>query len=34
MIVVVASPEPLVGLACPWLPLDNAEAIADFILAR
>jgi molybdopterin-guanine dinucleotide biosynthesis protein B len=32
-IVAVASPAPLPGLALPWLPLDDAGAIADFILS-
>jgi hypothetical protein len=34
MIVAVASPEPLADLPLPWLPLSDAEAIADFILSR
>jgi molybdopterin-guanine dinucleotide biosynthesis protein B len=34
MIVAVASPQPLPDFTLPWLPLDDAEAIADFILAR
>ncbi len=33
-IVAVASPEPIAGLTLPWLPLNDAETIADFILAR
>ncbi len=33
MTVAVASPEPIDGLALPWLPLNDAEAIAGFILA-
>jgi molybdopterin-guanine dinucleotide biosynthesis protein B len=33
MIVAVAAPEPVDGLILPWLPLNDAEAIADFILA-
>ncbi len=33
MIVAVASPEPIAGLTITWLPLDDAEQIADFILA-
>ena len=33
MIVAVASPEPIDGLGLPGLPLNDAEAIADFILA-
>jgi molybdopterin-guanine dinucleotide biosynthesis protein B len=33
-IVAVASPEPIAGLALPWLPLNDAGAIADFILKR
>jgi molybdopterin-guanine dinucleotide biosynthesis protein B len=32
MIAAVASPEPMV-LPVPWLPLDDAEAIAGFVLA-
>jgi molybdopterin-guanine dinucleotide biosynthesis protein B len=31
-IVAVASPEPIAGAPVPWLPLDQPEAIADFIL--
>jgi molybdopterin-guanine dinucleotide biosynthesis adapter protein len=33
MIVAVAAPEPMDELSLPWLPLDDPEAIADFILA-
>src|ERR1700744_6308470 len=33
-IVAVASPEPVAGLLLPWLPLNDANAIADFILSR
>jgi molybdopterin-guanine dinucleotide biosynthesis protein B len=33
MIVAVAAPEPINGLVPPWLPLNDPEAIADFILA-
>jgi molybdopterin-guanine dinucleotide biosynthesis adapter protein len=33
MIVAVAAPEPIDGLTLPWLPLNDAEAIAGFILA-
>jgi molybdopterin-guanine dinucleotide biosynthesis adapter protein len=33
MIVAVASPKPIAGLPKPYLPLDNPQAIADFILA-
>jgi len=33
MIVAIATPEPIDGLILPWLPLNDAEAIADFILA-
>jgi molybdopterin-guanine dinucleotide biosynthesis protein B len=33
MIAAVAAPEPIVGLTLPWLPLNEPEAIADFILA-
>jgi molybdopterin-guanine dinucleotide biosynthesis adapter protein len=33
MIVAVAAPEPIDGLTVPWLPLNDAEAIAGFILA-
>jgi molybdopterin-guanine dinucleotide biosynthesis protein B len=33
MILAVASPQPIDGLPVKWLPLDEPEAIADFILA-
>ncbi len=33
MIVAVASPKPVENLAKPYLPLDDPQAIADFILA-
>jgi len=33
MIIAVAAPEPIDSLTKPWLPLNGAEAIADFILA-
>jgi molybdopterin-guanine dinucleotide biosynthesis protein B len=33
MIVAVAAPEPIDGLPVPWLPLDDPEAVADFVLA-
>jgi len=33
-IVAVASPAPVAGLTLPWLPLNDADAIADFILKR
>lgn len=33
-IVAVAAPEPVTGLRLPWLPLNDAGAIADFILSR
>jgi molybdopterin-guanine dinucleotide biosynthesis protein B len=33
MVLAVASPEPIRGLTAPWLPLDDPETIADFILA-
>jgi molybdopterin-guanine dinucleotide biosynthesis protein B len=33
MIVAVAAPEPVDGLTVPWLPLNDAEAIADWIMA-
>jgi len=33
-VVAVASDESLPGLALPWLPLDDAAAIADFILCH
>ncbi len=33
MIVAVATPEPIDGLLLPWLPLNDPEAIAEFILA-
>jgi molybdopterin-guanine dinucleotide biosynthesis protein B len=33
MIVAVASPKPVPGLTKPYLPLDDPQAIADFILA-
>jgi molybdopterin-guanine dinucleotide biosynthesis protein B len=33
MILAVAAPEPIGGLILPWLPLNDADAIADFILA-
>jgi molybdopterin-guanine dinucleotide biosynthesis protein B len=32
-IIALASPQPIPGIALPWLPLDDAEAVADFILA-
>ena len=33
-IIALASPEPVAGLLLPWLPLSDADAIADFILKR
>ena len=33
MIVAVATPEPIDDLPLPWLPLDDPERVADFILA-
>ena len=33
MIVAVATPEPIDNLPLPWLPLDDPEKVADFILA-
>ena len=33
MIVAVAAPEPVTGLTLPWLPLNDADAVADFVLA-
>jgi molybdopterin-guanine dinucleotide biosynthesis adapter protein len=33
MIVAVATPEPIGDLPLPWLPLDDPEKVADFILA-
>lgn len=33
MIVAIATPEPIEGLTLPWLPLNDADAIAGFILA-
>lgn len=33
MIVAVAAPKPIAGLPKPYLPLDDPQAIADFILA-
>ena len=33
MIVAVASPQPVAGLTIPYLPLDDPDAVADFILA-
>jgi molybdopterin-guanine dinucleotide biosynthesis protein MobB len=33
MILAVAAPEPIAGMRVPWLPLDDPEAIADFVLA-
>jgi molybdopterin-guanine dinucleotide biosynthesis protein B len=33
-IVAVASPEPLSGVTVPWLPLDDVDAVVDFLIAN